>query len=130
MQERYTRERQRGQGKKGMFNLEDDEQDLLGFDEGQHFGGLTHGGRNVMDLQGDDFMAQGLGDDEEDDEERGNIGRRVVDRAHFGGFDNGEEEGGEERKKSKQEVMAEVMAKSKEYKVSHHQVIPKMEADI
>jgi nucleolar protein 14 len=102
-----------------MFNLEDDEQDLLGFDEGQQLGGLTHGGRNVMDLQGDDFMAQGLGDDDEDDEERGTIGRRVVDRAHFGGFENGDEEAGEERKKSKQEVMAEVMAKSKEYKVSY-----------
>lgn len=120
MQERYTRERQRGQGKKGMFNLEDDDQDIFGFDEGTALGGLTHGGRSVMDLKGDDFMEQGLGDDDQDeDEERGNLSRRVVDQTHFGGFGAGEdEENGPERKKSKQEVMSEVIAKSKEHKVS------------
>jgi nucleolar protein 14 len=104
MLERYTRERQRGQGKKGLFNLEDDD-GLDGFDEG-----LTHGGRNVLDLPGDDFMMQGLG--EEDDEEK-MIDRRTVNRAHFGGFEEPEEE----RVKSKQEVMAEIIAKSKGYKV-------------
>ena len=84
MLERYTRERQRGQGKKGLFNLEDDEDVLDGFDEGTALGGLTHGGRSVMDLPGDDFETQGLGEDEETD--HGIIGRRQVSSGHFGGF--------------------------------------------
>lgn len=97
MLERYTRERQKGQGKKGMFNIEDDD-DLSGFDEGgagTALGGLTHGGRSVSDLPGDDFVAQGLGsdDDEEDDDEReGRIRQRDVGRGHFGGFDEEAEE--------------------------------------
>lgn len=107
MLERYTRERQRGQGKKGLFNLEEDD-GLDGFDEG--LGGLTHGGRSVLDLPGDDFMMQGLG--EEDEEEKG-IDRKTVDRVHFGGFEEPEPD----RVKSKQEVMAEIIAKSKGYKV-------------
>lgn len=79
-----------------MFNLEDeDDLGLEGFDDGNALGALTHGGRNVSDLPGDDFMAQGLGDDEEDDEldedeKRGRIDRRQVDRGHFGGFDEEE----------------------------------------
>lgn len=90
MLERYTRERQRGQGKKGLFNL--DEDDTFGDEEdGFALGGLTHGGRSVMDLPGDDFDAQGLNDyDDEDD--NGTIGRREVNRAHFGGFGHESEE--------------------------------------
>lgn len=84
MLERYTRERQRGQGRKGQFNLEDDDEGLEGFDEGQALGGLTHGGRSVVDMPGDDFDAQGLG--EMDDEDRGRIDQRTVGRSHFGGF--------------------------------------------
>lgn len=116
MLERYTRERQRGQGKKGMFNLEDG--DDLGLDDGEALGGLTHGGRSVMDLPGDDFDAQGFGEQDEDD--KGRIGRRTVQQVHFGGFGHDAEGEGEEpeRKKSKQEVMSEVIAKSKEHKVS------------
>lgn len=133
MLERYTRERQRGQGKKGMFNLEDEEDlGLDGFDEGTALGGLTHGGRAVNDLPGDDFMAQGLGDDDDDelddDERRGRIDRRQVDRGHFGGFDEEElvsafhaplDKGSSqpEKKKSKAEVMSEIIAKSKDYKM-------------
>lgn len=130
MLERYTRERQRGQGKKGMFNLEDDDALFGDDDEGFALGGLTHGGRSVMDLPGDDFVAQGFGEDDEEDS-HGAIDRRQVLRNHFGGF--GEEEEDEEmvsylplmctltlqpeRKKSKQEVMSEIIAKSKEYKM-------------
>jgi nucleolar protein 14 len=89
MLERYTRERQRGQGKKGMFNLEDDDE---GFDDEEGMGGLTltHGGRSVMDLPGDDFVAQGLGDDQDEDDV--NIGRRQVARTHFGGFGDDDDE--------------------------------------
>lgn len=119
LQERYTRERQRGQGRKGMFNLEEDGADLFGFeDEGQALGGLTHGGRSVNELKGDDFVAQGLGEDDED-EERGRVGMDQVRRAHFGGFEQGdEEEDKPDRKRSRQEIMNEVIAKSKEHKVS------------
>ncbi|WVR05233.1 hypothetical protein IAU60_002245 [Kwoniella sp. DSM 27419] len=125
MLERYTRERQRGQGKKGLFNLED-EGDSLGmdlFDEGEAMGGLTHGGRNVLDLPGDDFEAQGLGErDDEDDLDKGRVDRRTVNRAHFGGFDgDADEEDLPERKKSKAEVMSEIIAKSKEHKYERQQ---------
>ncbi|BEI87189.1 hypothetical protein CcaverHIS002_0705350 [Cutaneotrichosporon cavernicola] len=111
MLERYTRERQRGQGKKGMFNLEDDE----GFDDDDGFAlGLTHGGRSVMDLPGDDFDMLGMGDEEES----GAISRQRVAREHFGGFRDEEDEEDEgERKKTKHEVMSEIIAKSKGYKL-------------
>jgi nucleolar protein 14 len=92
MQERYTRERQRGQGKKGMFNLDDDE--FEDEEDGFALGGLTHGGRSVMDLPGDDFDMMGMG---EDDEDNGAISRQRVMREHFGGFrgESDEEEDGE-----------------------------------
>ena len=118
LQERYTRERQRGQGRKGMFNLEDDSADLFGMDdEGQTLGGLTHGGRSVNELKGDDFEAQGFGEDDED-EEKGRVGMDTVRRAHFGGFEEKDEGDAPERKRSRQEIMNEVIAKSKEHKVS------------
>ncbi|WVF72153.1 hypothetical protein IAT40_006965 [Kwoniella sp. CBS 6097] len=126
MLERYTRERQKGQGKKGLFNLEDegDSLGLDGFDDGFALGGLTHGGRSVMDLPGDDFDAQGFGErDDDEDEDKGRVDRRTVNRGHFGGF-NGEEEDEEElpeRKKSKAEVMSEIIAKSKEHKYERQQ---------
>lgn len=117
-----------------MFNLEDEEDELDGFDEGTALGGLTHGGRSVSDLPGDDFMLQGLGDDDEEEDEdvkEGRIDRRLVSRGHFGGFDEDEEElvrldilshllqadAQPEKKKSKAEVMSEIIAKSKEHKV-------------
>ncbi|CAK9782291.1 Nop14-like protein [Cutaneotrichosporon oleaginosum] len=116
MLERYTRERQRGQGKKGMFNLEDDE----GFDDEDGFAlGLTHGGRSVMDLPGDDFEMMGMG---EEDEFSGAISRQRVAREHFGGFRDEDEEEGEERKKTKHEVMSEIIAKSKEYKIERQKM--------
>ncbi|WOO79724.1 putative nucleolar complex protein 14 [Vanrija pseudolonga] len=117
MLERYTRERQKGQGKKGAFNLEDDD-DAFGADgdDGWALGGLTHGGRDVDDLPGDDFDAQGFA--EYDDEDTGAIPRRQVHRDHFGGFeDNEDDEDMPERKKSKHEVMSEIISKSKEYKL-------------
>ncbi|KAK4688649.1 nucleolar protein 14, partial [Tremellales sp. Uapishka_1] len=114
MLERYTRERQRGGGKKGMFNLEDEDEDLDGLDDGFAMGGLTHGGKSVLDLKGDDFEGLGLGEDEE---EKGAIDRRTVRKTHFGGFGEDQEEDElPERKKSKQEVMSELISKSKAYK--------------
>lgn len=48
----------------------------------------------------------------------GQIDARTVDRGHFGGFDDAEEDDADqpERKKTKNEVMAEIIAKSKDAK--------------
>ncbi|KAI0751061.1 nucleolar protein 14 [Daedaleopsis nitida] len=104
MLERFTRERQRVS--KGVaFNLEDDDE-------------LTHYGQSLSKL--DDFDNVGLGLDD-DDEEGGQMDRQTVERSHFGGFGDGDEDQDDEdepaRKKSKAEVMAEVIAKSKQHKI-------------
>ncbi|KAF4619608.1 hypothetical protein D9613_004925 [Agrocybe pediades] len=103
MLERFTRERQRAS--KGVaFNLEDEDD-------------LTHYGQSLSKM--DDFDNVGL-DDESEEETSGQIARNIVSRTHFGGFGDEEEEDEEEgpaRKKTKAEVMAEVMAKSKEHKM-------------
>ncbi|KAI0331280.1 Nop14-like protein [Cubamyces sp. BRFM 1775] len=101
MLERFTRERQRAS--KGVsFNLEDEDE-------------LTHYGQSLSKLDDFDNVGLGLDDDEEDG---GQMDRRTVERSHFGGFDDEDEEDEDEpaRKKSKAEVMAEVIAKSKEHK--------------
>ncbi|KAK0206966.1 nucleolar protein 14 [Desarmillaria ectypa] len=103
MLERFTKERQRA-SRGAAFNLEDEDE-------------LTHYGQSLSKLDDFDDVEMGLDDEEE---EQGQIDREVVQKAHFGGFgdDEEEEEDGEPaRKKSKAEVMAEVMAKSKEHKL-------------
>jgi nucleolar protein 14 len=58
---------------------------------------LTHGGRSINELKGDDFVAQGLGDEDEDLEddfginrtvegEEGAVERDLTRRNNFGGF--------------------------------------------
>ncbi|KAG2013183.1 nucleolar protein 14 [Coprinopsis cinerea AmutBmut pab1-1] len=106
MLERFTRERQRA-STSAAFNLEDEDE-------------LTHYGQSLSKL--DDFDDVGLrSDSDEEDEVTGQIDREVVSKTHFGGFDEEGEEGSDDegpaRKKSKAEVMAEVMAKSKEHKL-------------
>ncbi|KDQ64193.1 hypothetical protein JAAARDRAFT_116740 [Jaapia argillacea MUCL 33604] len=105
MLERFTRERQRA-SKGDAFNLEDEEE-------------LTHYGQSLSKL--DDFDGVGLGLEDEEDEDGGQIDGDVVKKVHFGGFDDDEEgeegvDGEPPLKKSKAEVMAEVIAKSKEHK--------------
>ncbi|KAH8118427.1 Nop14-like protein [Phellopilus nigrolimitatus] len=106
MLERFTKERQRT-SKGAVFNLEDEDD-------------LTHYGQSLSRL--DDFDDAGLGLDADDDadESDGKIDRQTVKNVHFGGFDDDDEEEDEEgqppRKKSKAEVMAEVIAKSKQHK--------------
>ncbi|KAI0080858.1 Nop14-like protein [Panus rudis PR-1116 ss-1] len=109
MLERFTRERQRA-SKGDAFNLEDDEE-------------LTHYGQSLSKLDDFDNIGLGIEDDEEDE---GQIDPRTVQRSHFGGFGDedeasDDEEGQPERKKSKAEVMAEVIAKSKEHKFMRQQ---------
>lgn len=103
MLERFTKERQRA-SKGTMFNLEGEEQ-------------LTHYGQSLSNL--DDFDDVGLPMDEDEDDDQGQLDRDIVGRAHFGGFgdkDEDETDHNSDRKKSKAEVMAEVIAKSKEHK--------------
>ncbi|ORX39879.1 nucleolar protein 14 [Kockovaella imperatae] len=116
MLERYTRERQRGQGRKGIFNLEDDDADPFDdLGDGNALGGLTHGGRSVSDLQGDDFEIQGLGSGDENEE----MQPRRIDRGPRRDEDAEDEE--PERKRTKAEIMSEVIAKSKSYKLERQQ---------
>ncbi|KAI1208808.1 Nop14-like protein [Annulohypoxylon truncatum] len=108
MQERFVREKQTH--KSSMFDLEDDEPSE----------GLTHLGKSlsfdgpdlVDDFEEDDLSA-GSDAAESDDEHRGSKRMRPFnDDAQ----DGDQEEGQPERKKTKQEVMKEVIAKSKFYK--------------
>ncbi|CDZ98611.1 Nucleolar protein involved in 40S ribosome biogenesis [Phaffia rhodozyma] len=147
MLERFTREKQaqrsalggasgRGKGKE-LFNLGDDEAGMEGFGEdevgwgggagaGGEEWGLTHGGRSLED----DFELGGFGAGE-DDEDRGQIDRRTVQKSHFGGFeeeDNDSEDDKPERKRSKAEIMAEVIAKSKDHKYARQMEKEKDEA--
>lgn len=97
MLERFTRERQRASN--GAFNLEDDVD-------------LTHYGQSLSKL--DDFDDVGFKLDSDEEDAEGQIGGDTVKASHFGGF--GSENEDTERPKSKSEVMAEVIAKSKEHK--------------
>lgn len=99
MLERFTRERQRA-SKGALFNLEDEDE-------------LTHYGQSLSKL--DDFDNVGLGLDEDEEDDEGQIDSHTVQNTHFGGFSD-DEEGESSRTKSKAEVMAEVIAKSKEHK--------------
>ncbi|KAJ7102657.1 nucleolar protein 14 [Mycena crocata] len=105
MLERFTKERQRS-SRGAAFNLEDEDE-------------LTHYGQSLSKL--DDFDNVGLRLEDEDDEGPGQLNGDVVGKTHFKGFSDDEDEDSDndepERKKSKAEVMAEVMAKSKEHKL-------------
>ncbi|KAG2366802.1 nucleolar protein 14 [Suillus spraguei] len=114
MLERFTKERQRA-SKGTIFNLEGEEQ-------------LTHYGQSLSNL--DDFDDVGLPMDEDDDDDQGQLDRDIVGRTHFGGFgdkDEDETDHNTDRKKSKAEVMAELIAKSKEHKARRQ--LEKVEED-
>lgn len=97
--ERYTKERQKS--KKRNFSLEDDEF------------GLTHMGQSLEDME--DFGPAPVSDEED-------MGAEVVSRTNFGNFEDLEEneivdESGTKRKKTKDEIMHEIIAKSKQGKM-------------
>ncbi|KAB8302908.1 hypothetical protein EYC80_006232 [Monilinia laxa] len=112
MLERFTQEKQRGHKNSSAFDLEDDDTP----------GELTHMGQSLS-LDGptirDDYDGEDLelsdADDHESDEERQARKRRRGSNSEGSGED---EEGTSlpERKKSKQEVMKELIAKSKMHK--------------
>ncbi|KAG0175439.1 nucleolar complex protein 14 [Apophysomyces sp. BC1015] len=98
MLERFTKEKQ----------ANDDEMDL------------THYGQSLSTM--DDFDDAGLGLSE-DENDKGQLDRSIVSKMHFGGFEDSnapaEEEG--ERYKSRNEVMKEIIAKSKMHKYERQQ---------
>jgi nucleolar protein 14 len=112
MMERFVREKQRSHKKSAMFDLEDDEPTI----------GLTHMGRS-LELNG-----PALVDDYEEEEDDGSGSesdssiirkRKQLKRMRFAeALDEleAEDETQPDRKKTKQEVMKEVIAKSKLYK--------------
>lgn len=109
--ERFALEKQRKKGG-SMFDLEASD------DEGGF--GLTHGGRSIADLAGDDFKDDVSGGS--DDESDGELIRKKRRRSDVDDEEEDQqplpEEAKEEpeRKKTKKEVMEEVIAKSKMHK--------------
>ncbi|KAA8904514.1 hypothetical protein TRICI_005459 [Trichomonascus ciferrii] len=105
MQERFTREMQTRSSKGSLFDLDDDE------DEDDEF--LSYG--QSLSLK-DDFDGTGLSADEDDEEIKQIRQKRMQLR------DDADDEAEEPvRKKSKQEVMKEVIAKSKMHKLERQQ---------
>ncbi|OBZ82885.1 putative nucleolar complex protein 14 [Choanephora cucurbitarum] len=102
MLERFTREKQKT-AKTSMFNLEDDEEDLS----------LTHYGQSLSTMDDFDDAGLGLSDDED---ERKQMDKNIVSKLHFGGFGDEPEEEESDRPKSKNEIMKEIIAKSKMHK--------------
>lgn len=138
MQERFAREQQRlarKQSRKNKFDLNRLPDDDL--EEGGEDGfELTHGGRSLAQMDDEeleDYDEYQLDDDGDDEEtiglfgkknaRGGNLDKSLVSSAHFGGF--GDDEG---RPKSKQEVMKELIAKSKFYKHERQRIKEENEA--
>ncbi|ORY60179.1 nucleolar protein 14 [Pseudomassariella vexata] len=113
MLERFAREKMANHKRSGMFDLEDDESNV-GF-------GLTHMGKSLS-LDGpslvDDYdeMDEGSAGDSDDEGHKAYLKRKALTEVAFPDDDADAEDGQPERKKSKQEVMKEVIAKSKFYK--------------
>ncbi|KAI7870935.1 nucleolar protein 14 [Spinellus fusiger] len=102
MLERFTKEKQRNARSGGsMYNLDDDDEI-----------NLTHYGQSLGDM--DDFDDAGL--ELSDEEENGQLNRSIVSKMHFGGFEGEKKEEEGDRHKSKNEVMKEIIAKSKLHK--------------
>ena len=114
--ERFVKEKQRGNKKSSTFDLEGDESDV---------DGLTHMGQSLsfeLSKKVDDFKEVDIGIEDEDDNALGDIDRprkrrRLSDSGSPGKFlsENGHERS-PDRMKSRQEVMKEVVAKSKLHK--------------
>ncbi|WEW58500.1 nucleolar complex protein 14 [Emydomyces testavorans] len=106
--ERFARENLKRLKKESMFNLEDeDDEEML----------LTHGGQALtFDKEaGEDFQEDDLNNSDEDSESGRKTKRKRIDEEDdMEGLADEEEQ--PERKKSKQEVMKEIIAKSKLYK--------------
>ena len=112
--ERFALQSERKLKKSSIFNLEDEDEDEVQ---------LTHGGRSLGfgTENGHDDFGEGEVDESDHDDDRPHKRVRLSDEEES--EDEGIEAGGGllERKKSKQDVMKEVMAKSKLYKYERQQ---------
>lgn len=102
---RFQRERSRPNRKRGVFDLQADQQQPD--KDYSHTLKLTHRGRNIDDLEDLDSEPSSGGDGDSDDD--GNLDGYLVGSGHFGG-------GAEDVKRTKSEIMQEVIAKSKMHK--------------
>ncbi|KIX01776.1 uncharacterized protein Z518_09503 [Rhinocladiella mackenziei CBS 650.93] len=110
--ERFARQTERKLKKTSMFNLEDDSEEEMT---------LTHGGRSLDfgDDADDDFDEEDLGSLEGKDEDVEGLDDRPRKRLRVEeeeGLEDDQDEQMPQRKKTKNEVMKEIIAKSKMYK--------------
>ncbi|KAK0731612.1 nucleolar protein 14 [Lasiosphaeris hirsuta] len=114
MIERFTREQQRSHKRGGMFDLEDDVEEMAE---------LTHAGKIIafdeeMAMK-DDFDGEDMSSDGESDSShaaRRKLKRFRADQADAGDAVGEEDDGQPDKKKTKQEIYSEIMAKSKLHK--------------
>ncbi|SPN97104.1 related to NOP14 - nuclear and nucleolar protein with possible role in ribosome biogenesis [Cephalotrichum gorgonifer] len=120
MLERFAREKQRTHKKGSLFDLEEDEPYMT----------LTHGGESLV-FDGpdaiDDFNEKDLGSDDDSDSSMTDKKRlkrmRLMEELAIDAGIGEEGEGGQpDRKKSRQEIMREVMAKSKMHKLDRQEM--------
>lgn len=105
--ERFARQNERKMRKTSMFNLEDDsEQEMV----------LTHGGRSLEfgNSAQDDFDNEDVSPSEEDADRPSK--RLRLDAGEIDNNNSEDDDGLPQRKKTKNEVMKEIIAKSKMYK--------------
>jgi hypothetical protein len=93
---RYQKEAEK-RAKKNIFTLDDDDVTL------------THKGKSLDKIEDFEEVVP------ESDDDEGKIDEAQVDQLHFGGFESNNNSDG--RKKTRQEIMQEIIAKSKMHKV-------------
>lgn len=122
MQERFAKEQQRlVKSKKNKFDLNSYEDD----EEGGGDLALTHGGRQISQMDDDELENYDEDYEQEDNEaynsrRSGQLDKDLVSASHFGGAPD--------EKKSKQDVMKELIAKSKFYKMERQKIKEENEA--
>ena len=126
MLERFSRERISAARKKNIYNLEDDGAE--DGDDDEDFGGgisLTHKGKSIDQIENfDDFAGSDAGNESDDQL----LDKNIVNQMHFAGFadssknekpfgSKARQEAADSRPKSRNEIMKEIIAKSKMHKV-------------
>lgn len=128
MQERFAREQQRlatkKVGRRNKFDLNSIKDEVDGAASEEVDLSMTHGGKNIAQMDDDELENYDGDDDDQGDENEaynargrtGQLDRDLVSAGHFGGPTRHDE------KKSKQDVMKELIAKSKFYKMERQKI--------
>ena len=132
MQERFAREQQRLVKKKNSkFDLNSYEDKTGSSNASEEVDlSLTHGGRNISQMDDEDLENYDQDYDQEDETEAynsrktGQLDKDFVSAGHFGSGGGGNSD----EKKSKQDVMKELIAKSKFYKMERQKIKEENEA--